>query len=974
MYFAYYTTRVNDKVTLRILNRFRDEVLSILNFDDTEEIMFFQSDNGQLDTIEVKGWLTKGKSIGRYVSPYHPNMNGFVERAFGSTNALARSMMAAAGLPDPYWEKASRHAVLLRNIMPNYSADGLTREAYFMWYGLTYDYSRLRTWGSRAYVLNHIRGKDYGPRSVEGIFVGMKPDNPVTRDYEVYLPAKDKFVTSGDVIFCEHVGRREPERLLPPILSLPESLSALDAKDYQDLVDTVHMDNDEGVMYRVLKVYKSRGLVVVDRVLFDQANPSDPGGTIDTVFLRDILEYPIVQGGANPKYSTSVSSEGAVRLATSAAPEGSVNDSRREGFSTTLGSDESLRQKAKRLRTELNAVEEVKNTAAKCATRRQRVRSKLSDTSAVTTDDHDTMIAKVIIDWASDYIPEGLWEPTTEVDSNETLATSSSGNTSISHQYAIEPRHHGEAMARASERDEWIASEKREMDALWELKFAELVPIPPDRILLPSIWVYKYKTDELGNRVLYKSRLVIRGDKAIAGIDYFETYSPVAKIDSMRLVISLIIMHKLIPVQMDIGNAYIQSELLEEVFLKGIPGISIPEGWCYRLLRSLYGLPQAGRNWNNVITKFLTEMGFVQLREDLCVFGYFEDGKLVAVVALWVDDIILGVDSSSRRDWFCNTIGERFKTKVIGLPTNVIGLCIKWEPIDGQLYYKAVHISNPKSVNVLMDKFELKGSRSVQLPYNLSVKLSKGQGPTEQQLLCPEVKQMQNDYRTLVGTFIWLQVTTRVDITQTVLVLSQFVANPAYQHFQAALWLVRYLISTINLGITYSLDGDSTITGYVDADHASHESRRSIYSYIFMFAGGPLFWKNGFETRFSLSTGESEIRAVFALREAIKHILYMKKVFTSLMLKDVSDSATIAMSMLPVSVFEDNLAAIRFSINPSSQSTMKYLEVDILWIHDAIERGDFKLVKIDTKDQLADIGTKFNIAEIFLYLRNLLMK
>ena len=173
------------------------------------------------------------------------------------------------------------------------------------------------------------------------------------------------------------------------------------------------------------------------------------------------------------------------------------------------------------------------------------------------------MIAKVILDWASDYIPEGLWEPTTVVDSNETLATSSSGNTSISHQYAIEPRHHGEAMARASERDEWIASEKREMDALWELKFAELVPIPPDRILLPSIWVYKYKTDEVGNRVLYKSRLVIRGDKAVAGIDYFETYSPVAKIESVRLVNSLIIEYKLIPVQMDIDNAYIQSELLE---------------------------------------------------------------------------------------------------------------------------------------------------------------------------------------------------------------------------------------------------------------------------------------------------------------------------------------------------------------------------------------------------------------------------
>ena len=106
------------------------------------------------------------KLIARFSSAYHPNMNGFVERAFGSTNALARSMMAAAGLPDPYWEKASRYAVLLRNIMPNQSAKGLVR-------------------------------------------------------------------------------RRELEGLLPPSLSLPESLSSLDAKDYQDLVDTIHMDNYE---------------------------------------------------------------------------------------------------------------------------------------------------------------------------------------------------------------------------------------------------------------------------------------------------------------------------------------------------------------------------------------------------------------------------------------------------------------------------------------------------------------------------------------------------------------------------------------------------------------------------------------------------------------------------------------------------------------------------------------------------------
>jgi hypothetical protein len=89
-------------------------------------------------------------------------------------------------------------------------------------------------------------------------------------------------------------------------------------------------------------------------------------------------------------------------------------------------------------------------------------------------------------------------------------------------------------MGRTSEREKWVASEKREMDALNELEFAKIVDIPPDRKLLPVIWVYKYKTDEFGNRVLYKSRLVVRGDMAVAGLDYFETYSPVAKIDSVR--------------------------------------------------------------------------------------------------------------------------------------------------------------------------------------------------------------------------------------------------------------------------------------------------------------------------------------------------------------------------------------------------------------------------------------------------------
>ena len=90
--------------------------------------------------------------------------------------------------------------------------------------------------------------------------------------------------------------------------------------------------------------------------------------------------------------------------------------------------------------------------------------------------------------------------------------------------------------------------------------------------------VYKYKTDQFNNRVLFKSRLVVRGDLAVTGFDFFETYSLVAKIDSIRLILAIIITHKLIPAQFEIGNAYVQSELKERVYIKAIPGKSLPLG------------------------------------------------------------------------------------------------------------------------------------------------------------------------------------------------------------------------------------------------------------------------------------------------------------------------------------------------------------------------------------------------------------
>ena len=133
-------------------------------------MIFIQSDNGELDTTGVKAYTRKAGIFHRFIHPYHPNMNGFVERAFRSIKDLARCIMIHAGLPDPYWQKASKYSSFLLDIMPNQGPDGWASEAYFLWYGLTFDYTKLRTWGNRCYALNHITAKDFGARSEPGIF------------------------------------------------------------------------------------------------------------------------------------------------------------------------------------------------------------------------------------------------------------------------------------------------------------------------------------------------------------------------------------------------------------------------------------------------------------------------------------------------------------------------------------------------------------------------------------------------------------------------------------------------------------------------------------------------------------------------------------------------------------------------------------------------------------------------------------
>jgi hypothetical protein len=348
-------------------------------------------------------------------------------------------------------------------------------------------------------------------------------------------------------------------------------------------------------------------------VIYDYANPDSIIGNIDTIFLLDALSYPILLGKENPEYIPPDLTPTLQKLATSEVRDLGINVF---NPATLPEIKESRNQRKKRLRTEQDSQQ--RSNIADKVRRSERLSSVTNLASVPKEAKWEELVANTVYSWALDNIPDELWQSVED----DTIQSSSVNLTSTSSfHYANEPRSHTEAMKRVSEKELWSAAEDREYNALVALNFADVVDIPQDRVTIPVMWVYKYKTNELGLRTLYKARLVVRGDKSIEGFDYFETFAPVAKIDSIRLVLAMIITHQLLPLQLDIDNAFVQSDLAETVYIQAIPGRPLPPGKCYKLNCALYGLKQAGRNWNSKCSSyFIDELGFIQLRNDLCVF------------------------------------------------------------------------------------------------------------------------------------------------------------------------------------------------------------------------------------------------------------------------------------------------------------------------------------------------------------------
>ena len=495
--------------------------------------------------------------------------------------------------------------------------------------------------------------------------------------------------------------------------------------------------------------------------------------------------------------------------------------------------------------------------------------------------------------------------------------------------------HEPQSYREANTNPHWQQAMNEELQALQKTYTWDLVDLPPGKTPIGCKWVYKIKTHSDGSVERYKARLVAKGYNQEYGIDYEETFAPVARITSVRSLLAIAAVKKWKMFQMDVKNAFLNGDLHEEVYMQPPPGYSHPPHKVCKLQRALYGLKQAPHAWFAKFSSAMSRFGFTSSPHDSALFLHRTDQGIVLLL-LYVDDMIITGDDSAGIQELQKFLNLQFDMKDLGTLSYFLGLEVT---SDADGYY----LSQAKYASDLLSRSNLTDSKVVSTPLEPNVKLLPSDGTP---LSNPTL------YRQLVGSLVYLTV-TRPDIAYAVHIVSQFLAAPRSTHFSAVLRILRYVKGTLFHGLHFSSHSSLTLTGYSDADWAGDPTdRRSTTGYCFFLGDSPISWRSKKQTVVARSSTESEYRA---LADATSELVWLRRLLTDMGL-DVSSTT---------SLHCDNCSAIQIAYNDVFHERTKHIEIDCHLVRHHVNQGTLHLVSVPSSHQTADIFTKTHLPSRF---------
>ena len=563
-----------------------------------------------------------------------------------------------------------------------------------------------------------------------------------------------------------------------------------------------------------------------------------------------------------------------------------------------------------------------------------------------------------------------------------------------------EPTSYREALSQ-DDTGKWAEAINAELHSLelndtWEY-VSEQVGMKP----IGCKWVFKTKTNPDSSK-RYKARLVIKGFEQT---DYGDTYAPVAKLVSFRIMIALAAHYRWELDQMDVVTAFLNPPVESNVYMElpeglheyhtctkavsqdekhshesgqGLtmrlesedalgPGLtSLRPGTICKLRKALYGLKEAPRLWHTHIDTFLKSIGFKQSTSDPNLYILTTPLGGFLFLLLYVDDLLITCRCRDQVNRIKKLLSDNYRMTDLGPARQFLSIQID------RLFSGDIRLSQERFVQTILQRFQMGDCNGVATPMESGIVLQRSQNPDIED---------QGDrqlYQSLVGSLMYLMTATRPDLAYTVSTLSKFNSGPTDKHLFAAKRVLRYLKQTGKLGLTYSTGNSRSyeipqLIGYSDSDHAGdRDDRRSTSGYVFTLQGTAVLWKSNKQTMVTLSSTESEyVGSSEATREGI---------WLQCLLNDFLDHSsennssgdrqspqdtpaertTCDILGRPQLLYMDNQSAMKIAMSSASQvnERTKHIDIRFHFVRDAYQQGRIRIEYLPTADMTADILTK----------------
>ncbi|CAM8937083.1 unnamed protein product [Rhodiola kirilowii] len=488
---------------------------------------------------------------------------------------------------------------------------------------------------------------------------------------------------------------------------------------------------------------------------------------------------------------------------------------------------------------------------------------------------------------------------------------------------------------------DWRNAMIEEMNALDANCTWDLVSLPVGKKCIGCRWVYTVKVNSDGSVARLKARLVAKGYAQTYGNDYSDTFSPVAKMTSIRLIISLAACSDWPLHQLDIKNAFLHGDLDEEVYIEQPPGF-VAQGESVkvcRLRKSLYGLKQSPRAWFGKFSQVIEKFGMNKCKCDHSVF-YKHSPSGIILLVVYVDDIVITGSDYSGIASLKTFLHGQFNTKDLGALKYFLG-------IEVTRCKKGIFLSQRKYFLDLLLETGKSEARPCSAPMIPNLHFTKEGVKFDD----------PGRYRRLVGKLNYLTV-TRPDIAYSVSVLSQYMASPTIDHWKALEQILCYLKGTPGQGMIYKNHGHFQIECFSDADWAGDkDDRRSTTGYCVFVGGNLVSWKSKKQHVISRSSAESEYRA---MSQSVCEIVWIRQLLSEIGFKITT----------PAKLWCDNQAALHIASNPVFHERTKHIEVDCHFIREKLADNTISTAYVTTNEQLGDIFTKALNGVRVNYMRN----